>query len=230
MRILSIDSSSPSGSVALLENHRITDQKSLKKTSTFSNSLLPLISRMLAEAQHDLPDVDGFSLTTGPGSFTGLRVGVSLVKGFVLATQKPFVGVNTLEALAALVEPADYPICPVLDARKKEVYSAFFKYDGAQIKRRSGDCVLAPQALAEQVTEPTIFIGPGLESYGGYLSQTLGPMFIKTAKVKNHCTAASAGLIAYTQFAADKNLDLDSLNIHYLRKPEAEIKLPQRTF
>ncbi|MFQ5672508.1 MAG: tRNA (adenosine(37)-N6)-threonylcarbamoyltransferase complex dimerization subunit type 1 TsaB [Nitrospinales bacterium] len=229
MRILSIDSSSPSGSIALLENHRITAQTTLKKTSTFSNSLLSLIDEVLVEARRELSAVEGFCLTTGPGSFTGLRVGVSLVKGFVLSTQKPFVGVNTLEALAALVEPAGYRICPLLDARKKEVYSAFFKYDGAQLKRQSSDCVLPPQVLVEKITEPTIFIGPGLESYGKYLSQSLGPMFVKTARIKNYSTAASAGLIAYARFDTDRNADLDSLNIHYLRKPEAELKLTQGT-
>ena len=75
-----------------------------------------------------LERVDGFCVTTGPGSFTGLRVGVSLIKGLVLATEKPFWGINTLEAYANLVKPVSQPICPVLDARKKEIYTARFKY------------------------------------------------------------------------------------------------------
>jgi len=230
MRILSIDSSSPSGSVAFLEDNQILAQTALEKTSTYSNSLLTLMDGVLSESRRCLQEVDGFSLTTGPGSFTGLRVGVSLVKGFVLATEKPFAGVNTLEALAALVEPTEYQICSLLDARKKEVYCAFFKYEGEQFKRQSSDCVIPPQTLVERVNEPTIFIGPGLEHYGKYLSQTLGPLFVKAVKVKNYSTAASAGLIASAQFGNGRSPDLDSLKINYLRKPEAEIKLTERTF
>lgn len=223
MRILSIDSSSPHGSVALLENDQILSQTSLPKSASFSNSLLSLVDKVLSDAQYDLNDVEGFSLTTGPGSFTGLRVGVSLVKGFILATQKPFVGVSTLHALAALVEPTPYQVCPLLDARKKEVYAAFFKYDGGQLKRQSLDSVMSPQVLAEKVTEPTVFIGPGLECYGKYLSQTLGSLFVKEAKIRNCSSAAGAALVASARFEEQKSLDLNSLKIHYVRKSEAEI-------
>ena len=182
-KILSIDSSSPSGGVALLEGDRIVAQAPLPNTPSYSNRLLSLVDKTLSDSRYALGDMDGFCLTTGPGSFTGLRVGVSLVKGFVLATHKPFVEVNALEALAALARPTSLQICPVLDARKQEVYAAFFKYqEDGQLRRESPDCVVSPQALAERVTQPTVFIGPGLEIYGSYWSQTLGPLFIQETR------------------------------------------------
>ena len=116
-----------------------------------------------------------------------------------------------------------------MDARKKELYCALFKYENGQIKRQSSDYILKPEEFAVKISEPTVFIGPGLESYGKLLSQNLGSLFVKTTKIKNHSTAASVGLIASAQFIDKRNLDLDSLKINYLRKPEAEIKLTERT-
>lgn len=223
VRLLSIDSSSPSGGVALLEGGRIVSQTPLPKTPSYSNCLLSLVDKTLSDSHYALSDMDGFCLTTGPGSFTGLRVGVSLVKGFILATHKPYVEVNALEALAALAQPTSRQICPVLDARKREVYAAFFKYQGGQLRRESPDFVVSPQALAERVTQPAVFIGPGLEIYGSYLSQTLGPLFSQEAKPRNDTAAAGAALIASVQFEVHKSSDLNLLNIHYVRKSEAEI-------
>ena len=146
------------------------------------------------------------------------------MKGFVLATHKPFVEVNALEALAALARPTSLQICPVLDARKQEVYAAFFKYqEDGQLRRESPDCVVSPQALAERVTQPTVFIGPGLEIYGSYWSQTLGPLFIQETRPRSDTAAVGAALIASVQFEAHKSSDLNLLNIHYVRKSEAEI-------
>ena len=135
MRILGIDSSSPDCSVAILDNQKILSQRSGHRRSSFSDQLLPLVDEVLSSAGMELDDVDGFAIATGPGSFTGLRVGMSLIKGFILATEKPFVGVDTLEALAALVPLTDFAICPILDARKSEVYSALFSYKDGQLAR-----------------------------------------------------------------------------------------------
>ena len=102
MKILGIDSSIPQGSVALLENERVLAQANIQENSTYSDQILGVVDRVLGETGTHLEGIDGFCLTVGPGSFTGLRVGASLVKGLVLAPEKPFVGVDTLEAIALL--------------------------------------------------------------------------------------------------------------------------------
>ncbi|MBT6346635.1 MAG: tRNA (adenosine(37)-N6)-threonylcarbamoyltransferase complex dimerization subunit type 1 TsaB [Nitrospina sp.] len=219
MILLGLDASTPKGSVALLQDGEIIAES--VADSAFSDQLLVLIDTVLNALEGGLDKVDGFCVTTGPGSFTGLRVGVSLIKGLVLATEKPFWGINTLEAYANLVQPTSHPISPILDARKKEVYTARFKYIDDELVRETPDQAVSPQELCEQTQEPTVFFGGGLEPYSELLASQLGDKFI--ASTQNHTVAASATLLAYHRFRENPCFDLDTLNIHYVRKSEAEL-------
>ncbi len=192
-------------------------------SSAFSDQLLVLIDNVLKKLEGGLEKVNGFCVTTGPGSFTGLRVGVSLVKGLVLATEKPFWGINTLEAYANLVKPVSQPISPILDARKKEVYTARFRFDNEKLVRETPDQAVSPQELCDLTQEPTVFLGGGVEPYRDLLFSQLGENFIEQAPVKNQTIAASATLLAFNQFRATPCFDLDALTIHYVRKSEAEL-------
>ena len=222
-RILGIDSSIPRGSVALLEHDHIISQKSLAGSASFSGCLLLMLDEVLSEAAVCLEDVDAFSVTTGPGSFTGLRVGLSLVKGLVLATDKPFAGIATLEAVAACAAPGPEPVCAVLDARKKEVYCAFFKFAAGRLTRTAPDRTLAPMDLCREITEPTVFIGSGLETYGGFFSGQLKSRFIGNPVVTDQTVAASTARLARDGLKEQANLD--ALTLNYVRKPEAELNL-----
>ncbi len=186
-----------------------------------------MVDEVLSEAGVELEDVDAFSVTTGPGSFTGLRVGLSLIKGLVLATEKPFAGVATLEALAACAKPVSEPICALLDARKKEVYCAFFRYEAGRIVRTSPDRTLSPAQLCGEVTEPTVFIGSGLETYGGFLASELKSRFIRNQEVPHRTVAASAARLA--QNCVVEPSRLNDLTLNYVRKPEAELNLSRNT-
>jgi tRNA threonylcarbamoyladenosine biosynthesis protein TsaB len=221
MILLGLDASTPKGSVALLSDGEIIAES--EGSSTFSDQILVLMDEVLGNLDKGLEDVDGFCVTTGPGSFTGLRVGISLVKGLVLATEKPFWGINTLEAYANIVLPVSQPISPILDARKKEVYTARFRYKNGKLVRETPDQAVSPQELCELTQEPTVFFGGGLEPYGELLSSKLGNKFIDEAPVKNQTIAASVVQLAYQQFQASPCFDLDALTIHYVRKSEAEI-------
>lgn len=224
MKILGIDSSTPqSASVALLENQRILEQINDRTGPPYSAGILSMVDRALSAAGMDLSGVDGFAATAGPGSFTGLRVGVGLLKGLALAAGRPVAGIDTLEALAALTEPADYRICAILDAKKKEVYAAFFKYENGALARLSPNCVGPPEDLIDGITGPTAFIGSGLQTYGGLLEKKLGPLFMANPKAKDMSLAASAALLAYSRFREKKGHDLGSLKIDYVRRSEAEI-------
>lgn len=183
-----------------------------------------MVDEVLTQSKQTLDDVNGFTITTGPGSFTGLRVGVSLIKGFVIATGKPYMSVDTLEAVTSMVEPTPYPICPVLDARKKELYTAFFKYEKNELKRKSPDRAVSPSALCEMIQEPTVFLGNGLDTYGKFLSSHLGSLFVQNVALKKHSMAAGSAFLAYPQFDSNKSFNLNALKINYVRKSEAEIK------
>ena len=107
MKILGIDTSSPAGSVALLDNNRIISESTLGGSNAYSHSILEEVDTLLKRTETKLKDLEGFAITNGPGSFTGLRVGISLLKGLVMATEKPFAAVNTLCLLYTSPSPRD---------------------------------------------------------------------------------------------------------------------------
>lgn len=223
MIILGVDSSSPDCSVALLENSKILFQHCGNRKSSFSDQLLPMVDEALSSTKTRLDQVDGLAITNGPGSFTGLRVGLSLIKGLVLVTEKPFVGVDTLEAIAALVPKTDYQICSILDARKREVYCALFCYKENQLNRITENSAITPENLCNTITHPTIFIGSGLNTYQQLLHDTLGELFIERKIGEGDSIAASAAYLALEDINKSENFELSSLSINYVRKSEAEL-------
>ena len=173
MRILGIDTSSPTGSVALVDNDDVISESLLNSSKNYSDKLLIEVDAILNSSKTKLNQIDGFVITTGPGSFTGLRVGMSLLKGLILATQKPFASVNTLDAYAETVKPGPYSICPLLDARKKEVYTALYNSKNDLCVRETPDQAITPKELCDQIKKPTAFVGNGLVAYRELLSSRL---------------------------------------------------------
>ena len=219
MILLGLDASTPKGSVALLNDGRIIAEST--GSSTFSDQILVLMDEVLGNLDRGLEEVDGFCVTTGPGSFTGLRVGVSLIKGLVLATEKPFWGINTLEAYANMVGPVAQPISPILDARKKEVYTALFNSENDQYLRKTPDQAISAADLCDQIKQPTAFVGNGLDVYRDVFTSRLKDKFVHNVPLKNLTVAASAVLIANVE--ENLHYDLDSLMINYVRPSEAEL-------
>ena len=225
MRILGIDSSTPGCSVALLNNDTIVAEQIAEPRPSHSKYLLQMVDQVLTEGESRLDDVDGFAVTIGPGSFTGLRIGVSLLKGFVLATEKPFVGINSLEALATTLGSSKHPVCTVLDARKSEVYAAVFESRKDGLFSLINENAFAPEALCEQIEAPALFIGNGVERYHEIFKASLGTRFVEPGTESRFSTAAGAAILASRQFDQQKHFDLDQLKINYIRKSEAELSL-----
>ena len=223
MLILGIDTSSPTGSVALVDNNYVISESLLNSSQRYSDKLLIEVDAVLNSSKTKLNQIDGFVITTGPGSFTGLRVGMSLLKGLILATQKPFASVNTLDAYAETVQPGPYAICPVLDARKKEVYTALYNSENGLCVRETPDQAIKPGELCDQIKKPTVFVGNGLVAYKELLSSRLKEKCIHNAPIKKLTVAASAILIAYRDLKNNLQNDLDSLTINYIRPSEAEL-------
>ena len=223
MKILGIDTSSPSGSVAPLDNGIVVSESLLNNSPAYSGKLLKEVDGVLNRSKTKLNELGGFVITKGPGSFTGLRVGMSLLKGLILAIEKPFVSVNTMDAYAETVKPGPYSICPVLDARKKEVYTALYSSKNDLYIRETSDQAIPPEKLCDQIKQPTAFVGNGLEVYKELFSSFLKKNFIHDVPVKNITVAASACLIALRNFKDSMSSDLDSLTINYVRPSEAEL-------
>ena len=225
MRILGIDSSTPGCSVALLNYDMIVAERIADPKPSYSKYLLQMVDEVLTEGKSRLDDVDGFAVTIGPGSFTGLRIGVSLLKGFVLATEKPFVGINSLEALACTLDTPEHPICTALDARKSEVYAAVFESLKEGLHPLIKESALSPEALCEKIKVPMLFIGNGVERYREVFKKSLGKLFMEPEAPPRFSTAAGTALLASRQFAHQHHFDLNQLKINYIRKSEAELSL-----
>jgi tRNA threonylcarbamoyladenosine biosynthesis protein TsaB len=225
MRILGIDSSTPGCSVALLNNDTVVAERIADPRPSYSKYLLQMVDQVLTEGKSRLDDVDGFAVTIGPGSFTGLRIGVSLLKGFVLATEKPFVGINSLEALACTLDSPKHPICTALDARKSEVYAAVFESQKDGLRPLIKESALSPEALCEKIEVPTLFLGNGVERYREIFKEFLGVRFVESKTQPRFSTAAGTALLALRQFDHQNHFDLNQLKINYIRKSEAELSL-----
>lgn len=230
MKVLGINTSTTFGSVGLVDTDRVMGEYSLNIPITHSERLMTCIDRLLTDARVRLDEVEGFSIALGPGSFTGLRIGISTVKGLAFATNLPVVGVSTLEALALNVLNATSKVCPILDARKKEVYAALFRTDPSyRMKRLTPDMVTSPQALVEEIDGPVIFLGDGLEVYGNFLKRKLGRQASLVAPELGYVHGTVVARMGMNLIMKGKRLDLASLVPHYVRRSEAEIKYDERT-
>jgi tRNA threonylcarbamoyladenosine biosynthesis protein TsaB len=157
-----VETSSLAGGVALLDDERLVAEYLLDVSVTHSERLMAAIDRVLTDARWTARELGGLAVAVGPGSFTGLRIAVSTVKGLGLALRLPIAAVPTLDAMAAALPWAALPVCPVLDARKGEVYASLYRWDGDAMRRQWEYLALSPAALAERLTEPVIVAGDGL--------------------------------------------------------------------
>jgi len=232
MLILALETSTLTGSVALMDaspregasGENILGEHTLNIAATHSERLMPAIDRILRETSVALENVQGIALALGPGSFTGLRIGVSTVKGLGYALNVPVAGVPTLDALAQNLRFASHPVCPVLDARKKEVYAAIFRGDGeGGLHKMDTDWLLSPEDLCSRIHEKTIFLGNGLKIYGETLRGRLGPHALFAPPELSLPRAVNVARLALEKFQKGLTLDLFSFTPVYLRRSEAEI-------
>lgn len=226
MLILALDTSSPAGSIALLNDGRLIAEWTVGNAGTHSNWLMKAIDTLLATSGFSVKDIGLYPLTIGPGSFTGLRIGISTVKGLAWPLGKMTAGVSTLKALALNLRYSESTVCPVLDARKGEVYSALYRFEGGELKTILPDANLKPEelfrAISEKVSGPVIFSGSGLSVYGGLISSSVkeavfAPEPLWLVRASNVALLAlSMGEEGYVSAA--------QLAPVYLRKSEAELK------
>jgi tRNA threonylcarbamoyladenosine biosynthesis protein TsaB len=225
MKILGIDTSTSCGGVGLMDDGEVIADYLLNVPVTHSERLLGAIELVLREARCPIENLDGWAISLGPGSFTGLRIGVSTVKGLAFATGKPVAGVSTLDALASQIAPTSYLICPILDARKKEVYTAFYRYEGgSSLKRQSDDQAIRPEHLVKKIKEQTIFLGDGVKTYGEFILNSLPSLAIfppAPLRVPHGSTVAKLGFELLKGGWASGPSALTPI---YVRPSEAEIK------
>ena len=233
MLILAVETSTLTGSVALVEasveggvspSLRVIGETTLQVSETHSSRLMPTIDRLLRETSLPAQKIQGIAVGLGPGSFTGLRIAVSTVKGLGFALRVPVVGAPTLNALANNIRYASTQVCPVLDARKKEVYSALFRGDGeGHLKKISEDWVLSPEDLCSRISETTVLVGNGTEVYGEIFKKRLGPQAHFAPPELSFPRAVQVARLSLPAFQRGETLDLFAFTPIYVRRSEAEI-------
>ena len=225
LKILAIDTSTDTASIAITDGEDILVESMLNVGRTHSEILIPSFQEMLEKTQLDIKDLDLLALTLGPGSFTGVRIGASTIKGFALALERPVAGVSTLEALALNFPFSSLPIMPLFDARRGEIYSAMFKWEGGTIKRLSEDRAASPEDAIKKIKIKTVFVGDGLVKYGQMIKDTLGDNAVFAPRAAWYVRASNVAALGLKSYKADGGLDVATFTPSYRRKSEAEIQM-----
>ncbi len=232
MKVLAIETSTLSGGAALLDGDELVGEYTLNVRTTHSERLLGAVDRLLQDAGWTPEALEGLVVAVGPGSFTGLRIGVSTVKALAFSLKIPVAAVSTLEAMARALPFARHPVCPVLDARKSEVYAALFHWEGVRLVRDWEDQALAPEDLCRRLVEaaapsagPVIFVGDGVRVCGVRFKEQFGPRALFAPAARQLPSAACVGELGGARLRAGEVVDPIALAPCYLRPSEAELKL-----
>ena len=231
MKVLGIDTATMMGSIGLIDDEGAIAEYSLNIRATHSERLMPAIDRLLKDSGIMPKDIDGFAVSIGPGSFTGLRIGLATVKGFAMGCNKPVAAVSTLEALAFNLAYAEYLICPILDARRNEVYSALFKSDGkGGMKRLVQDMAIDMQTFLREYDEDIIFLGDAVDIYRERILDILKDRAHFAPKNRNMPSGVSVAELGLKKIRDGKAVDPSGLAPFYIRRSEAEINLEKKSF
>lgn len=221
MKVLGIETATRVCSVAVIEDEVLLAERTTNLAQTHSLKLMPSIEGILREVNLEISEIDGIAVSIGPGSFTGLRIGLSAAKGLALGMGRPVVGVPTLEAMAWLVPYAPYPVCPLLDARRKEVYGAIFRYEDDELKRILSEVVLPVDELLENIFKKTLFLGNGTVLYRDNIFKKLGDKAIFAPGFLNYPRASQIAFLGGRRLKQGDKYELSSLEPFYIRPPDA---------
>jgi tRNA threonylcarbamoyladenosine biosynthesis protein TsaB len=217
MRVLAIETSTLAGGVALLDDGRVVAEYALDVAVTHSERVMAAVDSLVRDARWHPRDLQGVAVAVGPGSFTGLRIGLATAKGLALALDIPIAAVPTLDAMAAMLPFAAWPVCPVIAARRNEVYVCLYRVTPEGMRREWDYLALTPETLAERLVEPTILVGDGAARVASVHARVAPAVpripsaaavgALGTERLRRHETAAAAALVPL-----------------YLRPSEAELK------
>ncbi|MBW2107850.1 MAG: tRNA (adenosine(37)-N6)-threonylcarbamoyltransferase complex dimerization subunit type 1 TsaB [Deltaproteobacteria bacterium] len=225
MNLLAVDTSTWTAGVAVLRDDQLVASLEVTRKKTHAQRLLRCVDTALRLSGLVLDQCDAFAVTVGPGSFTGLRIGVSTVKGLAFATGKPVAAVSTLKALAFQFPCSRELVCPMLDARKGQIFTALYRWDPVgQWQEVMPEVAADPEAWLSQMTEPCLFVGDGTVVYKKIIKQRLGPQAWFAPEYLNTPRSVIVAHIGAQQIRAGAGCDPAVLVPCYLRKSDAELK------
>lgn len=232
MKILSLECSATPASVAIIEDGFVLASSFVNVKLTHSQTLMPMIENLLNASLTKIEDIEGFAISSGPGSFTGVRIGISAIKGLAAPKNLPCVGISTLRAMAENYIDTNCIICAVMDARCKQVYNAIFEIENGQITRLCEDRALMCTDLACELEnlskngKEIIIVGDGTDIFYPFTEN------IENIKKSNfqsrYQNAVGVGLVAFESFQKGDTVSPNELLPIYLRLPQAERELKEK--
>ena len=224
MIVLSVDSSTEAASCAVMDENRLLGEITFNYKKQHSVILMDIIDKLLNNVALDISEVEGFVISMGPGSFTGLRIGLATIKGLAQGTGKPFVGVSTLDALAYNMAYTSGIVCPILDALRGNVYTALYKFEGENLVKIKDYMAISLEeliAMLEAEGQPATFIGDAVPLYREKIMEVLPTARISPVHL-NLARAAALGELGIKALKAGHQEDINTFAPVYLRKSQAE--------
>lgn len=223
--LLCFDSSTPAGSVALVQAGEVIAEHVLNvKKRSHSDYLMRFVDELLEGVGLELSAVTALVVVVGPGSFTGLRVGLATVQGIAQALSLPIYPVSSLHTVAYANGPSDLPVVAMIDARKQEVYSAKYLWMNDVPERQGCEQVIAPAALLSTVTQRSFFVGNGATLYRDYIRETVPEFSLLSTAVNNIPRASAAGLLVLALGERVSPVEAKALQPCYVRLSDAELQ------
>ena len=225
MKILALDSSGLVASVAVVEDDNLIAEYTVNYKKTHSQTLLPMLDEIVKMTELDLDTIDAVAVAAGPGSFTGLRIGSATAKGLGLALKKPLIGVPTLEGLAYNLYNTKGLICPLMDARRNQVYTGIYEFDHSQFRTVKEQTATAIEKIMEEINKigkEVTFLGDGVKVYQGVIEQLCSVPYTFAPPHVNKQRAGAIAALAKEYLKQGKTEDPKDHKPEYLRLSQAE--------
>jgi tRNA threonylcarbamoyladenosine biosynthesis protein TsaB len=230
--VLGIDTSTRVAGAAVAGEDRLISERFVHNLQTHSQNIIPMIGQIMDDAGIKPPDLHGIAVTGGPGSFTGLRIGMSVAKTMGLTLGLPVIGISTLKALAWNLYRVEGLICPILDAKKNEVYTCAYRSGDSGLDEVFGPAALNPEQLiarlAEFGEEKVHFLGDGVPVYGDVFKAELGQRAFFAPMLNAFPRASAVAELGLVKLRAGFDADSTFLQPVYLRRSEAEVTWEQK--
>ncbi len=223
MKILATDTAEKSCSVAVINGRNLLAEILVINQETHSRHLMSMMDTCLNMARLDISDIDAFAVAKGPGSFTGLRIGISVIKGLAAASGKPIIGISDLDALAHQCAVSELPICVMIDARKSEVYTCRYRFVNGQLSSQGEPCALSPENAISGIDMLHLFVGSGALLYREKICQTLGELAVFAPDDAHILRASTIARLGYERLLRGESEDSASFVPQYLRKADAKM-------
>ncbi len=225
MKVLAVDSSGMVASVALVEDDNLVAEYTINYKKTHSQTLLPMLDEIVKMTELDLNTVDAIAVSKGPGSFTGLRIGTATVKGLALSLNKPVIGVPTVEGIAMNLYGCNALICPLMDARRNQVYTGIYRFENGNLMVIKDQIAIGIEEIIDALNvigRDVIFLGDGVDVYKGVIEEKMKVPFSFAPAHMNKQRGAAVAVRGMEYFKQGIFADADDFEPEYLRVSQAE--------